>query len=238
VGYLGNTLLPARLGELVRAYLVTVRENVSGAGALGSVVLERVLDVCTLAGIAFVGATVVAAPPWIVQTAAIAAGLGLVVLALLVSGVLVSVGGLIRLARLREAMVSFGRSAGRQPRRVLVMAIALSCVAWGLDAMTFFLVGKSLALNVTYPAALLIGAVTVLGTAIPSAPAYIGTFELSAVAAAKALGLPGDEALAMALATHALTSVPMAVGGAISLAGMSLNLGVTVRRAQSSGPLG
>jgi len=43
VGYLGNAVLPARLGEPIRAYLVARREDLDAAEAFGSVVLERVV---------------------------------------------------------------------------------------------------------------------------------------------------------------------------------------------------
>jgi uncharacterized membrane protein YbhN (UPF0104 family) len=233
VGYLGNSVLPARLGELMRAYLVATRERVPGAGALGSVLLERVMDVSTLAAIAFVAAGLAGAPDWIIQSTAIAAAIGLAALGLLVTGTLGIAARGIPAGRPRELVVSFAQSAGGQPRGVLVAGVALSCAAWALDATTFFLVGQSLALDVTFPSALLIGAVTVLSTAIPSAPGYIGTFELAAVTAGESLGLRADEALALALVAHAITSLPVAAAGATALAGMSLDLRGVARDAQA-----
>ena len=44
VGYLANNILPARLGELVRSHYLGDREGVSRASALGTVVVERVVD--------------------------------------------------------------------------------------------------------------------------------------------------------------------------------------------------
>jgi len=66
--------------------------------------------------------------------------------------------------------------------------------------------------------ALLIMAVTVLATAIPSAPAYVGTFELAAVTVATSLGVPADNALALAVLSHALGLLPTAIGGSAALA--------------------
>src|ERR1035437_6684545 len=73
VGYLGNAVLPARLGEPIRAYLVARREELDAVEAFGSVVLERVVDTATLAVVAFVAAVAVNAPSWIVQATGIAA---------------------------------------------------------------------------------------------------------------------------------------------------------------------
>jgi uncharacterized membrane protein YbhN (UPF0104 family) len=72
---------------------------------------------------------------------------------------------------------------------------------------------------------MLCATVTVLSTAIPSAPGYIGTFELAAVAALGALGVPGESALAVAVLTHVTTTIPIAIAGGVSLARMSLSLG-------------
>jgi uncharacterized protein (TIRG00374 family) len=232
VGYLGNSLLPARLGEAVRAYLVSKREEIPLASALGSVLLERIGDVSTLAAIAFGAAVLAGASAWIVQGTALSAVVGLVGLALLFGGVLELLARVLPNGRIGELVRTFARSAGRQPRADLLLALLLSCLAWLLDATTFFLVGESLALQLAFPTALLIGAVTVIGTAIPSSPGYIGTFELAAVAAATALGVPSDDALALAILAHAITSLPIAMAGAFALTGMSLDLRVLAREAE------
>ena len=44
VGYMANNLLPARLGELVRAYYIREREGVSATASLATILLERVYD--------------------------------------------------------------------------------------------------------------------------------------------------------------------------------------------------
>lgn len=54
VGHAVNNLLPARLGELVRAVQLSRREGVPGGAALGSVVVERVFDGLALLGLGLV----------------------------------------------------------------------------------------------------------------------------------------------------------------------------------------
>lgn len=48
IGYMANNLLPARAGEVVRAYATGERENVSRMGVLGTVAVERLFDGCVL----------------------------------------------------------------------------------------------------------------------------------------------------------------------------------------------
>src|SRR5262249_45081094 len=44
IGYLMNNILPARLGELVRSHYLGDREAISRVSALGTVVVERIVD--------------------------------------------------------------------------------------------------------------------------------------------------------------------------------------------------
>ena len=48
IGYMANNLLPVRLGELVRAYYLSRREDISGSASLASIAVERVFDGITL----------------------------------------------------------------------------------------------------------------------------------------------------------------------------------------------
>lgn len=234
IGYLGNVLLPARLGEVVRAYLISRRETIALSVALGTVFLERVMDLASLAALAFVAALLAGAAAWIVTGTGVMAAIGLAVMAVLVvvrpSRIVEYAtrhlgAGSRRLAAIARALTSFGEGAGAQSRSTITQALALSVLCWLLDATTFWLVGRSLDVDLTWPAALIIAAVTVLGTAIPSAPGYIGTFELAAVATAQAMGVAAEASLALAVLTHIITTIPLALGGAVSLSRMSLSWG-------------
>ena len=61
MGYMANNLLPARLGELVRAYYLARRERITTSTALGTVAVERVYDGLTLLVLAAVAAPVLLA---------------------------------------------------------------------------------------------------------------------------------------------------------------------------------
>ncbi|MDP6569760.1 MAG: lysylphosphatidylglycerol synthase transmembrane domain-containing protein, partial [Candidatus Marinimicrobia bacterium] len=49
IGYFGNNVLPLRLGEFLRSYLVGKEWNLSKGFVVGTVVLERLLDTLSLA---------------------------------------------------------------------------------------------------------------------------------------------------------------------------------------------
>ena len=54
VGYLANNVLPARIGELVRSHYAGDREGISRSTTLGTIVVERIVDLVTVVAIASV----------------------------------------------------------------------------------------------------------------------------------------------------------------------------------------
>ena len=83
IGYLGNFVLPARMGELIRSYLVARYEAMAFAQTIGTAVLERIIDTATLAIMAFVVAVALAARDWVVQATGLVAAVCIGALAIL-----------------------------------------------------------------------------------------------------------------------------------------------------------
>jgi uncharacterized protein (TIRG00374 family) len=242
VGYLGNAILPARLGEPMRAVIAARRERVGMPEALASVLLERVVDVATLAPVAFAAALLANAPSWATQVLGVIAAGGLVILAILTTvGVMPLVGLMDRLGLasrpvIRGVIARFSASLGGPSRRLVVLSAAsISVASWFLDAGSVWLVATSVGVELDYPAAMLIAGVGTLGTAIPSAPGYVGTYELAVAGIAGALGVPPAQAFALALLVHAMTLGPVALGGAISVVGIGANIGEVAHAAEVSG---
>jgi uncharacterized protein (TIRG00374 family) len=227
VGYLGNAVLPARLGDPIRALLVGRRESVAASSAFGSVVLERVIDTLMLALIVVPATVLSGGPGQLVGAAAIAASLaGLV---LIVAQTSLPMRLVVRLqsrtgergTAVLESVARFVAALDARGRARAVAAVAgLSVVGWLLDGTIYWAAGLALGIDLSLAGAMLVSAITVLGTAIPSAPGYVGTFELAATTVAIALGVPAEQALAFAILVHALTVLSLAVGGAISLVWM------------------
>ncbi len=231
VGYLGNAILPARLGEALRSVVLARREALAVGATLGSAVLERVLDTFVLATLGLLAAVVIGVDEWIARIALI--GVAVSVLAL---GVVFAAPRLLDRIRFgpAERVVAVIRGvadgAAGQHRSALAGAIGLSVVAWGCDATTYWLVARALDIPVEPVGAMLVSAVTVLSTAVPSAPGYVGTFELAAVAAAATLGIDHETGLAFALVAHAIAVIPVSITGAVAVLAMGVSLrGVNLR---------
>lgn len=81
IGYLVSNILPARLGDVARAYLIGDTEPVSRAAAFSTVVAERVLDaLCAVAGF-FLVLPFAPLPGWMVRSGLVVGGVALVAIA-------------------------------------------------------------------------------------------------------------------------------------------------------------
>jgi uncharacterized protein (TIRG00374 family) len=191
IGYSVNNLLPLRVGELVRAYLIGEAERVSAVHALSTIVVERVLDVLMVVLMLIVLLPFIDMPAW-AATPALVAGIVFLVLAVLLATLSLArrwalnvVDGLARLlperyrARLRDGaeavMEGFGVLSNPA---VLARTVGWSFVSWFFSVLTMFIVLRAFDLGVGLDAALFVVATTSLAMLVPASPGYIGTFEL------------------------------------------------------------
>lgn len=232
VGYLGNLLLPARLGEGVRAASLWRRESIGLPEALGSIAVERVLDTAII-GLLGLAATVwLGAPPWLVAACAVVAVAACAMLAMLLSGVGTSVARRLaagsRWPRVAIPADRFLHAASVQDRSAVRGAVMLTVIAWALDALIVWLAAAAISIPLDAAGAMAIAAAATLSTAVPAAPGYVGTYELAASAVGTALGLSPASALALAVLVHVITLVPLAIAGLAAAAslGMSFSVGL------------
>ena len=222
IGYLGNAALPARLGEAARAGVVARAANRPFGAVLGTVLLERLIDLVALAVLVLVASLVAPVPSLVVDVAAVTLGVGIAGgLVLVVLGQRVGVAVFTSPVGLRARAVAFGRhvltGALYPGRGVVVAAGALSVVAWLLDAALYLAAAASLGIALNVGTAVIIDAAGALATALPAAPGYVGTYDLAAAAVGAGLGLEPATAVALAAVVHAMALVPIALAGAAAL---------------------
>lgn len=243
VGYLANNVLPARLGELVRSHVLGVRTGISRPTVLGTVVVERVVDTAVVVGIAAVAILVLSVRG--IVASAVLAGLAvtaLLVLVIAAATVADRLPGAARVAALvtRHTRVAVllgrlrdGLAVARRPR-TMVPAVVLSVASWGCTVLAFAAAAQAVGIEPTTGQAALLAAGTNLATAIPSAPGYVGTFELAAVTIAGSIAIPAAPALAFAVLLHAATLLlTSAAGATVLVLGGGRSLRATVREAAS-----
>ena len=102
-------------------------------------------------------------------------------------------------------------------RRRLVMALALSVVAWSVWAVAAGMVGRSLGFRLSPIELVFVTAVINLGVVIPSSPGFIGTYQWLAVSALGVVGVDGEVAIAFSILMQAIWFIPTTlVGGLIA----------------------
>ena len=226
IGYLANNVLPARLGELVRCHYLGDREGISRATALGTVVVERVVDVAVVVAIAAAAILVLSVRG--VVASAVLVGVAICVLLAVALAIGIAAHRLPGAARVAAAASRWPRVGELATRlreglavggdaRTLLAALALSVVAWGATLLGFAAGGQAVGIHLTIGQASLLASGVALASAIPSGPASLGTFELAAVRIAQALGVAAAPAFALALLVHATILIVTSTGGVIAL---------------------
>lgn len=253
LGYMANTILPLRAGEVLRAFLVGESEKISKSTVVATVLIEKVFDLATIALFLFLLRFVTALPDW-ADAAAVLAGLGV---AAAVVGLVVAIVArepLLHLTRQVEtrapplrrlgipALVeSFldGLSFARDPRR-LVTVLFWSLVLWIGSGVTIWVGLVAVGIPASYAQALFVLVIANFGMVVPSAPGYVGVFHSAVVVSLEPFGVDRAQALAAALVLHTIVFGTFIVGGVYYLIrgrrreGAGQGLGGLITRARSS----
>jgi hypothetical protein len=226
IGYAANDVLPARLGEVVRCYILRRRYGIPTSTALGTVLLERMLDGVTM--LVFMAGALLFLPfslalYQLMAGAAVVFGGGVVVLVVVVARpalaqhlVAVATRPLPAAlgARVRLLATSFfGGLTALGGAGATLRVFALSCAAWLLEVGMYFSLMFAFPLTPSFALATLTTAVANLGTLIPSSPGYVGVFDFLGRSVLGQFGVPAETALAYILVVHAALVVPITVLG-------------------------
>ena len=256
IGFMANNLIPARVGELVRAYILREREGVSMSAGLGTIVVDRVFDGLTLLLfliLAGVFATVSAEVRTLAIVMAALFGVGVVVMYVLVTSESRSkraVDVVVRLvpgrAKVRVQGVADSFLEGLQSLRsptAMAGAWVASVVSWLLEATMYYMVGEAFGLGLGFHVYLLVTAAANLAITLPT-PGGVGPFELGTRWALAPFDVASNTVRAYAIVLHALLLFPVIALGLVFLWAINLSLGDMLRRPTpvaepaSTGPAG
>ncbi len=216
VGYMGNTVLPARGGEALRILLLAERSTALRREVLGSILAERMFDVvalvllfATLTFVGIAGAPAGASPAFI--------GLGVLfalVVALVVYLRLRRAGRFERFAEILRPVARSSKILASPLGPVLgVLTIAL----WLSEGIIFVLVGRSLGLGLSLLDGVFLVVLASLFALIPAAPGYVGTYDAALLFGLAALDIRGGVALSFAILVRFVLFGPITVGGLVLL---------------------
>lgn len=219
IGYMANNLLPIRLGELVRSFYLSRREEVNSSSALATIAVERVYDGITLLAFAALSA------PWLLLLGEFdgAANVSRTTGAIFLIGIIAAFTLMLTFFTVLSSSPAFAARteswlnivpAGPRPKvkeifRTFVSGLAVlnspskhlslfvySLPVWLLESSMYFMLAYSFGIDKHFDSAgvlilvvLLLTATSNLATSVPSAIGGIGPFEIVAQQTLMALGV-------------------------------------------------
>lgn len=239
VGWLANSILPLKGGDVLRAALLARRESLAVGPSAATVALERVLDLVGLAIVAALGLLLIPAhadlPPWLagaMKVAWVLPLLALVGLALLVALRAPSMRLVERASRplgkagaklhaFVDTTVSGLDALARRPR-LLAILVPLTLVVALAQAAIFALLVMAFIPATPVGLAYAGSALFLLSFVVSVTPGNVGTYEAAFVAVFVALGTPAELAVPAAILTHLTTTFIVALLGSAGMLAMSL----------------
>ena len=245
IGFAANCVLPARLGEFIRANFMGQMEGISGSSVFGTIVVERLFDGFTLLLVLLIGLMVTTFPTQWQSYAGALRGTGLflffayILFTLFLMGFKYKAKPFLKLldrllfflprhVRGKVIDVIWNFSQGlvllRSPGK-WVQGVFYSFLLWFSSLVQIHLAGHSIGLSLPFMATFLILGTASLGVMIPSAPGFIGTFHLAVQYGFLFFGIGNEEALSAAILWHAAMVPPTILFGLVAFLRLHLSVG-------------
>lgn len=254
IGMMANNLLPARAGEIARAYALTRQTGVPFATSIASLAVDRLFDMVVLLLLAvtaffdpaFPRSAHIAGQP----LGQIAQGSVMFVL-LLVAGLYALAFFPSQLVRAFEILArrvspaleergkavlirfSDGLSVLRNPGRFAAV-LGWTILHWLVNALAFWLGFKAVGISLPFSAALFLQTLIAVGVALPSAPGFFGFFEKLATVGLGVYGVAAAQATSWAIGFHILSFIPITAIGLWYFTRLGLHLS-EINTARESG---
>jgi uncharacterized protein (TIRG00374 family) len=208
LSWFANCVVPARLGDAYRSYLLKRRSQASFSVSLGTILAERLIDLVVLVSV-LLGAGLLVFGTHVPARAEQAFLLGAGVVVFGVIGVVV-----LWVARERAERLLPPRLMNHFSRlhsgifRILSKPTPyafVSVLLWLGDGLRVYLVAWSLGEHISYPAAVMVSLSSALVTIIPITPAGLGVVEGFMIWALPQVGVIQSKAVAIALLDRFVT---------------------------------
>ena len=225
MGYAGNNIFPARAGEVLRAVVLKSREDVPISASLATIIVERVYDGVVMLAFIFINLAelsrltdeVVLFRDFTIQDVALWGSvlfIGVLVVFLAAAmlphyteKVVRALVGWFIPQRFRERVLEIalrflgGLASLSSPVEAL-MVFFTSVIIWLLETIKYWFVMHAFRFTVSFFALMLMNGVVNLATTIPSAPGYLGTFDLPGIKVLQAYGISAELAASYTFVLH------------------------------------
>lgn len=239
IGYMGNNIYPARIGEILRAYVLKRNADVPYAPSLATIVVERIFDGLVMLMFIFSALLFVEFDDPTIETA-IYVMAPLFFAALIVFSIFALrpeltrriytwvFNTLVPMEGIREKLLGLadhfmsGLETLRTPR-LLGLTWLSSILSWTIEASTYWIVLQAFDFEVNFWVLALVMGLANLATVLPSTPGYVGTFHGVVVLTLTAFGVLDEQAGAYAIVMHAVLWLPITLLGFYYLGRQGMN---------------
>ncbi|MFA5414429.1 MAG: lysylphosphatidylglycerol synthase transmembrane domain-containing protein [Methanoregula sp.] len=210
-----NLVVPARLGDFVRIFILKHDYNTSYSEGISSIVVERVFDIVTVALLGGVALLFIPnVPSWFYTVIFVPLLVGIAFFVFLVfSGKLTTKNKYISIIL---TMLEEIRRASLTLKSILVLSFS-SIVIWLLDVLVCVSVVMMFQQQIPFAVVLLAIVIGNLVKAVPLTPGGVGTYELSLAFTFELYGVAPAIAFLIAVIDHLIKNIVTLVGGVISI---------------------
>jgi uncharacterized protein (TIRG00374 family) len=238
IGSMVNILVPIRLGEFVRAYILGEKEGTGFAPSFSSIVVERTLDLIGLLSIGIVTMFLVSAQAGLssmvgnIFTAVgllIAAILAVIIVGIkkedliirLVTGITSNIPFVkkytARIADFTSSLIKGLQGLSQNPK-IFAANIALTWILWLTQTSVIYVTFAAFNYPLAFTAAILGGVLMSLSSILPATPGYVGSYEAFWVLIFTLLGVTqADLLLAIGVISHLIGIASIVIIGSISV---------------------
>jgi uncharacterized protein (TIRG00374 family) len=207
IAWASNNVLPLRMGEIVRTYVIGQKENITVSAALATIVIERIIDGLSLVGICALFFLFETMPSDVIMVEYIASGIFIALLLGLLffhlqkelCDQIIARSATLLPGAMKQKVPDFFETfrAGIACLRFnldLVFILGLTMIIWLGEASMYAIIFKSCGLTIPFYGAILAMAIVNIGLVVPAAPGFVGNFQYFAIIALKIFGISPDKA--------------------------------------------
>lgn len=233
IGYMANNLLPARLGEFVRAFVLAQREGLQTPTVFASLVIDRLFDGFTVMLILLFTLLTLRLPQGLAEAETVLRTGGIVTFALYAAVVafllllkrqtvrtLAWTGILLRpfpqklsdrLIPLLGSFIGGIRMSSKGGHLAAVLASSLG--VWMFCVIPVDMVLQGFGIHLPITASMFILVLLVFAVMVPASPGFIGTYHYACFKGLSAFGIAESTAVSIALILHGTAFFPVIIAG-------------------------
>lgn len=244
ISFMANNVLPVRMGEFVRAYIIGRSERISASASFATVVVERLFDGLIVLGLLVLVLTIFQLPPGNIPfkkgllmggyiTMAIC-GFSFVILLIIKSktewffrtarfltrpfSAKLATRGVSSVQSFKQGLLSL------ESAQIMAIVFLYSLIAWAVFSYSIYLTGLAFGLKLSLAATVTILVAVCLALMIPSTPGYIGPYHAAVAYALVLYNIPLEKALSLSIVFHAINYIPITLLGFLYLGKHHLTL--------------